>query len=204
VLLAGLAAWTTAAGVRRLMRAGSMRGWTSLRKQQIASFAAIVAFLAVLISTPWIVHLASLLIFKLDPGAAPGTFAVVYRAVNDRYAVTGWPVYPRQGAGNGFKTFRLPDAGGFIDGPKLRYSFRVLEDDGARQIVEVRTEGVIHAVSRYAVHAERIEPLSYRGRSWGFDQGAFLPPSLIGIALAIAAAWSMFAAAARFTRLQQT
>jgi hypothetical protein len=76
-----------------------------------------------------------------------------------------------------------------------------VEADGARQVIEVRTEGVIRAVSRYAVHGERVVPLSYRSMHWG-PGGYALPPSLIGIALAIAAAWGTFVAAARLTRLQ--
>lgn len=199
VALAGLAMWGTRAVLRR---AGAMHTWTRVRKQRIGTFAAIIAFIAALSGTPWIVHLASLAIFKLDPGAAPGIFSVAYRTLDDRYAITGWPPYPRPGAASGFKTFRLPE-GGFINGPKVKHSFRVMEADAARQVVEVHTTGVIQAVSRYAVHGERIVPISYRSMHWGAE-GMALPPSLIGIALAIAAGWGVFAAAARITRLQES
>ncbi len=170
-------------------------------RSQLPGIVAVAAFLAVILATPWVVFLASLVILRLDPGATPDTFAVVYRTQEDRYAVTGWPSYrPRAGVGDGFKTFRLPESAGAIDGPKLQYSFSVLEDDGARQLVEVRTRGVISAVSRYTSHSDRVQPLSYRGLLWGYEQRNAVPGVLVALALAVVAAWSVFAATARLTR----
>jgi hypothetical protein len=165
-------------------------------KLDIPGIVGLGAFFAVLLATPWVVYLASLVILRLDPGATPETFAVVYRTLEDRYAVTRWPgYYPRAGISSGFRTFRLPEPAGYIDGPKLQYAFSVVQDDGARQVVEVRTSGVISAVSRYASYPDRVEPLGYRGLLWGYEQENAVPGALIALGLAILAAWSAFAAA---------
>jgi len=170
-------------------------------RRRTAEGAAIPAFVAVFLGAiPWVVHFASLAIFRVDPGATPETFAVVYRTLQDRYAVTGWRTYPGALPNGGFKTFRLPEAAGSIDGPKLQFSFEVLEDDGSRQVVEVRTRGLVRAVSRYAAYPDRVVPLSYRSLLWGYPHETVLPGAMIALAIAAMAAWGAFAAVKRLGR----
>jgi len=174
------------------------------RKRHMAEIAALAAFVAVLLSTPpWLVYLASLVIFRLDPGAMPDSFWIVYQTAGGGHAVIDGRRYPPLGAGQGIRSFRLTGSGDFFYG-KGKLSFAVLEDDGKRQVVEVRYEGLNHTVSRYAAYADRVVPISYRSLGWGYENATVLPAAMVALALGILAAWGVFAAASRLARLEQT
>ena len=131
------------------------------------------------------------------------TFSIVYQTVDGAHGVMDGRGYPAVRAGQGLRTFRLAESGKFIHG-KGWVSFAVLEDDGTRQVVEVRYEGLNHTVSRYAAYADRVVPISYRSLGWGYDNSTALPAAMVALALGVLAAWGVLAGTARFTRLQQT
>ena len=82
------------------------------------------------------------------------------------------------------RTFLLPATeGGGNEVLSERRTFRIIEDRGDRQIVEVNALDTHQSWSRYEAYRDRVVPISFRT-----DGGPFFI-GMIGFAAAIAAAW---------------
>ena len=171
-------------------------------KPHIATTSGLVVFLLVLAFSDWLVYAASFALFRLDPRAVPENFSLVVRT-SQEYRPLWWPDYPRAGADLGVRSFRLPEASGTLPG-KATFWFTVLEDDGARQLVEVRFAGPYKSVSRYEAYADRVVPLAYRGMVWSRDGDWDWLVFFVAVVAAGLTAWGVRASVRRRIRLQQT
>ena len=82
------------------------------------------------------------------------------------------------------RTFLLPATeGGGNEVLSERRTFRIIEDRGDRQIVEVNALDTHQSWSRYEAHRDRIVPISFR------TDGGPLFIGMIGFVAAIGAAW---------------
>jgi hypothetical protein len=169
------------------------------RRQRTAEFAGMIVFFAVLVCGDWLGYAASIALFRSDPAAVPDGFHVVLAAPSTRgpgadYVPVGWSRLAEARTERGVTSYRLPEAAGSVPGPKTRFSFAVLEDNGARQIVEVRSDGLLTSRSRYEAYPDRVLPIGYHSYAWEYEQQRSLTAlALMGLAAIAAAFGTAFA-----------
>jgi len=178
-------------------------------RQRVAEIAGLLVFFAVLIFGDWLGYAASLGLFRVDPGWVPDGFHVVLPAPQSaltgaRYFPAGWSELADTKAERSVHTYRLPEVAGSIPG-KTSFAFAVLEDDGARQLVEVTSTGVHRSRSRYEAYADRILPVGYQSYAWQYQQrGSTTVIVLVGAAALFAGFAAGFGANRLLLRLQKT
>jgi hypothetical protein len=171
-------------------------------RQRTAERVGLFVFLAVLIFSDWLGYAASPSIFRWYPGAVPNTFYLVLDTARgegpyDRYVPVSWHRLAETKQERGIQNYRVSVPNGYIPGPKMQFSFAVLEDDGRRQLVEVSTTGVIKGRSRYEAYADRLVPIAYQGYAWEYgDEGGGVPrfvvlACVIGLLIAFAAGYGV-------------
>lgn len=171
-------------------------------RQRTAERVGLFMFLAVLIFCDWLGYAASHAIFRRYPSAVPNTFYLVLDTGRGegpyaRYVPVGWDRLAEIKQQRGIQTYRLSVLNGYIPGPKMQFSFAVLEDDGRRQLVEVSTTGAIKGRSRYEAYTDRVMPIAYQGYAWEYgDEGGGVPrfvvlACLIGLLIAFAAGYGV-------------
>jgi hypothetical protein len=155
-----------------------------LLKQASPYVAGAVAFLAVMLLMGPLRDAVSHGLFKtttFPDGKPPAAFMLV--AYDPSAAASGHPYsYYRWSQVAGRKlTLLLPDRRGEKPGDGDHYAFKVLEEQPDTQVVEVFFANTVTSWSRYAAHADRMAPISYRT-----DGGWLL---LIPMAMLLIAAW---------------
>ena len=137
---------------------------TSWFKSGLVFLTAFATFFAALFLGQWLARAASMAMFPLAAGTAPDAFLLMHETsaadARHKYEVVSWRTYAAQRDNLGIRTLRLPASAGSIR-PKATYSFRVLEDDGTRQLVEVQFEGPYRSWSRYEAYRDRAVPVAY-------------------------------------------
>ena len=157
-------------------------------KPLFALFMAGCTFMVVAAGAIWAWQVASPFLLgggRLDGTEPPGEFVVVvHESGSGGYRYLGWDRLPEIDVDGVARTFLLPATEG--DGNEVfseRRTFRVIEDRGDRQIVEVNALDTHQSWSRYEAYRDRIVPISFRT-----DGGPFFV-GMIGFVAAIAAAW---------------
>jgi hypothetical protein len=170
--------------------------------------AGLAAFLLVLATADWAVHAASLMIFKLDSAAVPDSFYIAYESRLDhrgiKYDFVPWKDYGAEAGRLGIRTLLLPDPAGRIRSKGDSMSFQVLENDGARQLIEVKYDGAYRSWSRYEAYRDRAVPVAYRSYGWGDPVSSHAAVWLGAVLLAGLAAWGAAAGVKRLMRVRRT
>ena len=151
---------------------------------QTAEHVGLLVFFVVLIFSDWLGYAASHALFRWYPRVVPDTFYLVLDAARRegpyrRYVPVSWNRLAETKEERGVQSYRLSVPNGYIPGPKMQFSFSVLEDDGRRQLVEVSTTGVITSRSRYEAFADRVVPIAYQSYAWGHESGGGVPTFVI-------------------------
>jgi hypothetical protein len=163
----------------------------SATRDRLPGLAAAAAFFLVIFLADWLVCLASLAVLKLDPAPVPESFFIAYLADQpdsrgSRYRALAWERYAS--TRHQARTLLLPDPSGAIPSKGNSLSFRVLKDEGFRQLVEVKYDGAHRSRSRYHAYADRVVPISYRRFGWGDERGSQLGILAVMLGLAVFAA----------------
>ena len=172
-------------------------------RQQTAERVGLLVFFVVLIFSDWLGYAVSQALFRSNPRAVPNTFYLVLDTARgegpySRYVPVSWQRLAETKQERGVQTYRLSVPNGHIPGPKMQFSFAVLEDDGLRQLVEVSTTGVIKGRSRYEAYPDHVVATAYQGYAWeyGDEGGGGIPgfvvlACLIGVLIAFAAGYGV-------------
>ena len=157
-------------------------------KPLFALLIAACTFMVVAAGAIWAWQVGSPLVLgsgRLDGAEPPGEFTVVVHEPDDGgYRYLRWTQIPEADVDGVARTFLLPTTEGGDDTVlSERQSFRVIEDRGDRQIVEVNDLDTHQSWSRYEAYRDRIVPVAFRT-----DGGPFFI-GMIGFVAAIAAAW---------------
>ena len=157
-------------------------------KPLFALFMAGCTFMVVAAGAIWAWQVGSPLVLgsgRLDGAEPPSEFVVVIHEPGGAgYRYLRWDRLPEAGVDGVARTFLLPEPEGGGDSVlSERRSFRVIEDRGERQVVEVNDLDSHQSWSRYEAYRDRIVPVSYR------TDGGPLFIGMIGFIAAIAAAW---------------
>ena len=157
-------------------------------KPLFALFMAGCTFMVVAAGAIWAWQVGSPLVLgsgRLDGAEPPAEFVVVvHEPGRAGYRYLRWEQLREAGVDGVARTFLLPETEGGGDSVlSERRSFRVIEDRGDRQIVEVNDLDSHQSWSRYEAYRERIVPVSYR------TDGGPLFIGMIGFVAAIFAAW---------------
>ena len=157
-------------------------------KPLFALFMAGCTFMVVAAGAIWAWQVGSPLVLgsgRLDGAEPPPEFVVVIHEPGGAgYRYLRWEQLPEAGVDGVARSFLLPETEGGGDSVlSERRSFRVIEDRGDRQIVEVNDLDSHQSWSRYEAYRDRIAPISYR------TDGGPLFIGMIGFIAAIAAAW---------------
>ena len=165
-----------------------------------ARIAGLVVFAVVLYFADWLTYAASFALFRVDPRTIPEDFFIAYQLPSLQPGVLTfecmtWERY-RSAERPSIGALRLAEPSGRIPLKGSWLIFRVLEDDGQRQLVEVSNDGFHPFTTRYEAYSDRVVPLAYRGRSWAIGWVG-------GLLLAGAAAW-LTLGVTRLIRLRRT
>ena len=157
-------------------------------KPLFALFMAGCTFMVVAAGAIWAWQVGSPLLLgsgRLDGAEPPGEFVVVvHEPGSGGYRYLRWDRLSEVDVDGVDRTFLLPvTEGGGNEMLSDRQTFRVLEDRGDRQIVEVNTLDTHQSWSRYEAYRDRIVPVSFR------TDGGPLFIGMIGFVAAVAAAW---------------
>ena len=157
-------------------------------KPLFALFFAGCTFIVVAAGAIWAWQVGSPLVLgsgRLDGAEPPAEFVVVvHEPGRAGYRFLRWEQVPEAAADGAARTFLLPEAEGGGDAVlSERQSFRVIEDRGDRQTVEVNALDEHQSWSRYEAYRDRIVPISYR------TDGGPLFIGMIGFVAAVFAAW---------------
>ena len=157
-------------------------------KPLFALFIAGCTFIVVAAGAIWAWQIGSPLLLgsgRFDGAEPPAEFAVVVHESEDGgYRYLRWNQLSEIDVDGTLRTFLLPaPEGGGNEVLSERQTFRVIEDSGHRQIVEVNALDTHQSWSRYEAYRDRIVPISFRT-----DGGPFFI-GMIGFVAAIAAAW---------------
>ena len=157
-------------------------------KPLFALFIAGCTFMVVAVGAIWGWQVGSPLLLgsgRLDGADPPEEFAVVvHESGSGGYHYLRWSQLPESDVDGVARTFLLPATeGGGNDVLSERQTFRVIEDRGDRQIVEVNALDTHQSWSRYEAYRDHIVPIAFRT-----DGGPFFV-GMIGFVAAIAAAW---------------
>ncbi len=158
-------------------------------KPLFALFMAGCTFMVVAAGAIWAWQAGSPLLLgsgRLDGAEPPAEFVVVVHEPGGAgYRFLRWEALPEAAADGAARTFLLPETEGGGDAVLSgRRSFRVVEDHGERQIVEVNDLDRHQSWSRYEAFRDRIVPISFR------TDGGPLFIGMIGFAAAVFAAWT--------------
>ena len=152
-------------------------------KKGLPGLAAFAAFFLALYLAAWLPRAVSLAFFPLK--TVPAEFFLLHEAAEaGRYDAVDWNTYVSGRDRLGIRTFRLAHPTGETR-VKATLSFRVLEDDGTRQLVEVQFDGPYQSWSRYEAYADRAVPLAYYSSAGPDDQGRIWPLVRLALTLAI-------------------
>lgn len=166
------------------------------------------AFLLVLFLADWAVHAVSMAIFRLDPGAVPDSFFIAYEGKPNQFGVkyeaVAWREYALEGGKRDVPTLLLPEPAGRIKSKGDSLSFRVLENDGARQLIEVKYDGAYRSWSRYEARRDRAVPVAYRSYGWGDPVSSHAAIWLCALLVAGLAAWAAARGVERLLRLERS
>ena len=157
-------------------------------KPLFALFIAGCTFMVVAAGAIWAWQVGSPLVLgsgRLDGAEPPVNFTVVVHERGEGgYRYLRWGQLPEVEVDGVARTFLLPATEGGDDAVlSERQSFRVIEDRGDRQVVEVNDLDTHQSWSRYEAYRDRIVPIAFRT-----DGGPFFI-GMIGFVAAIAAAW---------------
>ena len=157
-------------------------------KPLFALFMAGCTFLVIAAGAVWVWQIGSPLLLgrgQLDGAEPPDEFVVVvHDPGSGGYRYLRWDRLPEVDVDGGSRTFLLPAAeGGGNEVISERRSFRVIENRGDRQVVEVNALDDHQSWSRYEAYRDRIVPIAFR------TDGGPLFIGMIGFVVAIAAAW---------------
>ena len=157
-------------------------------KPLFALFVAGCTFMVVAAGAIWAWQTGSPLLLgsgRLDGAEPPGRFAVVvHEPGGDGYRYLRWEQLPDVEVDGTARTFLLPETGGGGEAAlSKRQAFRVVENRGDRQIVEVNVLDTHQSWSRYEAHRDRIVPIAFR------TDGGPLFIGMIGFVTLVAAAW---------------
>ena len=157
-------------------------------KPLFALFIAGCTFIVVAAGAIWAWQVGSPLLLgsgRLDGAEPPAEFIVVFHEPgNGRYRYVRWNRLAEIDVDGVARTFLLPASEGGGNGVlSERRTYRVVEERGDRQIVEVNALDTHQSWSRYEAYRDRIVPISFRT-----DGGPFFI-GMIGFVAAIAAAW---------------
>ena len=161
----------------------------------VRGFAALLTFVAALCLCVWVFPAVSMALFRIDPAKVPEGFDFVYYTRDTGYDVGSWKQYRDERGKLDVPSFRLPDVACELRG-KATYTFRVLKDDGRRQLIEVEFEGPYQSWSRYEAYPDRVVPVAY----YSVGERGDLPR--FGLMMLIAGL-AAFAAAVGVGRLEQ-
>ena len=122
---------------------------------------------------------------RLDGAEPPAEFLiVVHEPGSGGYHYLRWGELAQAGVDGIARTFLLPATGG--GGNEVlseRQTFRVVEDRGDHQIVEVNVLDSHQSWSRYEAYRDRVVPIAFRT-----DGGPFFI-GMVGFAVLVVAAW---------------
>lgn len=185
-----------------------MEAGSSGLRRGVVQAAWLAVFFLVFFFSDWLLYGASLPLFRLAPSTIPENFRLVVRAQRpdsgvEYYRAVSWENYAHAKSETGARTFRLPQADGTIPGSKATYSFRVLEDDGTRQVVEVKLDSRHKSLSRYEAYDDRAVPVAFRSATWG-RENSYLTVFFMVVAIAALVAWGVALGVRRLMRLQRT
>jgi len=157
-------------------------------KPLFALFIAGCTFMVVAAGAIWAWQVGSPLVpgsGRLDGAEPPGEFVVVVHEPGaGGYRYLRWTQLPEVEVDGVARTFLLPETEGGGDALlSERQTFRIIENRGDRQIVEVNALDTRQSWSRYEAHREHIVPIAFR------TDGGPLFIGMIGFVAAIAAAW---------------
>ena len=157
-------------------------------KPLFALFVAACTFMVVAAGAIWAWQVGSPFVLgggRLDGAEPPPEFMVVVHDLGGAgYRFLRWEELPGVGVDGATRGFLLPESeGGGQTVLSERQSFRVIEDHGDRQIIEVNDLDSHQSWSRYEAFRDRIAPISYR------TDGGPLFIGMIGFMAAICAAW---------------
>ena len=158
-------------------------------KPLFALFMAGCTFMVVAAGALWAWQVGSPLVLgsgRLDGAEPPAGFVVVVHEPGGAgYRFVRWEELPEAAVDGAARTFLLPETEGGGDAVlSERRSFRVVEDHGERQIVEVNDLDRHQSWSRYGAFRDHIVPISYR------TDGGPLFIGMIGFVAAVLAAWT--------------
>jgi len=157
-------------------------------KPLFALFMAGCTFMVVAVGAIWAWQVGSPLVLgdgRLDGAEPPPEFmVVVHEPGGAGYRFLRWEELPEANVDGATRGFLLPETEGGADSVlSERQSFRVIEDHGDRQIVEVNELDRHQSWSRYEAFRDHIVPISHR------TDGGPLFIGMIGFMAAIGAAW---------------
>ena len=157
-------------------------------KPLFALFIAGCAFVVVAAGAIWAWQTGSPLLLgdgRLDGAEPPAGFVVVvHETGGGGYRYLRWEQIVEVGVDGTARTFLLPETEGGGDAVlSKRQAFRVIENRGDRQIVEVNALDTHQSWSRYEAYRDRIVPIAFR------TDGGPLFIGMIGFVTLIAAAW---------------
>ena len=157
-------------------------------KPLFALFIAGCTFMVVAAGAIWAWQVGSPLLLgsgRLDGAEPPSEFlVVVHEPDNGRYRYLRWAELAEIDVDGAARTFLLPDSeAGGNEVLSERQTFRVIEDRGGRQVVEVNALDTHQSWSRYEAYRDRIVPVAFR------TDGGPLFIGMIGFIAAIGAAW---------------
>ena len=157
-------------------------------KPLFALFMAGCTFMVAAAGAIWAWQVGSPLVLgsgRLDGAEPPPEFVVVvHEPGGARYRFLRWGELAEAGVDGAARTFLLPQTeGGGETVLSERQSFRIIEDRGERQIVEVNDLDTHQSWSRYEAYRDSIVPVSYR------TDGGPLFIGMIGFVAAVFAAW---------------
>ena len=156
-------------------------------KPLFALFFAGCTFMVVAAGAIWAWQVGSPLLLgsgRLDGAEPPGEFVVVVHEPGGGYQYVRWEQLADVEVDGVARTFLLPETEGGGDAVLSgRQTFRVIENRGDRQVVEVNALDDHQSWSRYEAFRDRIVPIAFR------TDGGPLFIGMIGFVAAIAAAW---------------
>lgn len=165
-----------------------------MERRKAAGLAGILTFFVALFCADWLGYAVSFALFRLEPRAVPDAFHVVLptpRAEGGtHYVPVRWQDAAELKSQRGVQTYRLPATEAKIPGPKVRFSLTVLEDDGARQLVQVDSSGLLRMRSRYEAWTDRVVPVAYRSFAWEYEGRRSVTASVLAFAASFAAAFA--------------
>lgn len=182
-------------------------GWF---RRRLAGAVSVAVFVLVFVFIDCLGYAASFVLIRLHPAAVPDHLCMAYPVPGadgeQRYLPICWQGYQGAERSQRVKTFRLPETSGVFPLKGRFVPFRVLEDDGTRQLVEVDYGGGLglkllsgyQYASRYEAYVDRVVPVAHYGSGI-----AWVVVFFVGIAFAVLVARVTAAGVRRVRRSPQ-